>query len=208
MQKTSARLFIVTATLLIVSIVSCKKGDTGPAGPAGPTGATGAPGPTGPQGNANVMVDTFTVKNADWLWNSAYILSTGTNAYTEYFTRYHDQAFTKITKDVLASGMVLVYFAPYTDSVNGWVPLPFTFLSFGSQYYVNIVFVPTTGSVRLHYFYTANGPAGTVPNNLSSAVIPSYRFKIVAVTGTVATGMQQHAVDVSNYNSLSKYLGL
>ncbi|WP_431216003.1 collagen-like triple helix repeat-containing protein [Puia sp. P3] len=146
MQKTSARLFIATATLLIVSLISCKKGDTGPAGPAGPTGATGAPGPTGPQGNANVMVDTFTVKNADWLWNSAYILSTGTGAFTEYFTRYHDQAFTKITKDVLASGMVLAYFAPYTDSVNGWVPVPYTFLSFGAQYYVNIVFVPTTGS--------------------------------------------------------------
>ena len=205
MQKTSARLFIGTALLLILSVCSCKKGDTGPAGPAGPAGPTGA---TGPQGNANVMVDTFTVKNTDWLWNSAYILSTGTGSYTEYFTRYHDQAFTKITKDVLSSGMVLVYFTPYTDSVNGWVPLPFTFLNFGAQSYTNIVFVPTTGSVRLHYYYTANGATGTVPNNLSTAVIPTYRYKIVAVTGTVATGIQQHAVDVSNYNSLSKYLGL
>jgi hypothetical protein len=45
----------------MVSIISCKKGDTGPAGPAGPAGpqgpqgVQGAIGVTGQSGNANVM---------------------------------------------------------------------------------------------------------------------------------------------------------
>lgn len=57
-------LTVFAIALSIISMPSCKKGDTGPAGPAGPagaagptgpTGAAGAQGPTGVSGNANVM---------------------------------------------------------------------------------------------------------------------------------------------------------
>ncbi len=59
---------VCAITIAIVSMTSCKKGDTGPAGPAGPAGPTGpagvagaagAVGPTGQAGNANVMEYAF-----------------------------------------------------------------------------------------------------------------------------------------------------
>jgi hypothetical protein len=64
MKSISRLLTVYAITLAIVSMISCKKGDTGPAGPAGPAGsagptgpagAAGAQGPTGASGNANVM---------------------------------------------------------------------------------------------------------------------------------------------------------
>jgi hypothetical protein len=57
-------LSVCVISFAIVSMISCKKGDTGPAGPAGPAGAAGptgpagaagAQGPTGSSGNGNVM---------------------------------------------------------------------------------------------------------------------------------------------------------
>jgi hypothetical protein len=50
-MKSFARLLSVFAiALAIISMPSCKKGDTGPAGAAGPAGPTGPTGPTGAQG--------------------------------------------------------------------------------------------------------------------------------------------------------------
>lgn len=42
---------VLYSLLLLLTIVSCKKGDTGPAGPAGPVGATGVQGIQGPNGS-------------------------------------------------------------------------------------------------------------------------------------------------------------
>lgn len=59
---------VCAITIAVLSMTSCKKGDTGPAGPAGPAGPTGpagvagAAGPMGPagqSGNANVMQYIF-----------------------------------------------------------------------------------------------------------------------------------------------------
>jgi hypothetical protein len=160
-------------------------GATGPQGPAGPTGAQG------PAGTANIFVDTFTVVNSQWLWNSAWIYSTSNGGFTEYFTRYHDQSFSKITKGILDTGLVLVYFTPNQSDSNQWVPLPYSFLAFGSAYYYNYAFESMPGKVRLHFWYTANG-SGTPPNTLSTDVIFTHKYKIVAVaSGAVATAMKR-----------------
>jgi len=118
----------------------------------------GVQGPQGSQGNADVMVDTFSLTGAQFAWNSWYTFASSNGSYTEYFTRYHDCPFSAVTADVLASGMVLAYFVPDTASYpNQWVPLPYTFLAFNSAFYYNFVYQTSVGSVRIHYFYTANG---------------------------------------------------
>jgi hypothetical protein len=209
MQKKIAYLaaFVLSVVLLATA---CSKGDTGPAGTTGAAGAAGpqgSAGPTGPQGNANVFTDTLSLASADWLWNSAYVYSTGGGGYTEYFTRYHDVSFSKITQGLLDTGMVVVYFAPNATDTNQWSPLPYTFLAFGGAYYYNYVYESMPGKVRLHFFYTANG-TGTAPNTLSTDVIPTHKYKIVAVTGTVSTAMRRDQVDVGDYKAVMNYLGM
>ena len=182
-------LSFIAFILIAVLLISCK-GDTGPAGATGPTGPTGATGATGPTGNANVKVDTFTVANASWLWNSSYVIQTSGGGSTARFTRYYDRSYTAVTADILNTGMLLVYFTPnpggnFGGSAIQWSPLDYSYLAFGSQYYYNVAYETSVGKVRLHYFYTPNGSAGTVPTDLSTAVLPSYKFKIVAVAGAI-----------------------
>ena len=208
MQKKHAHFVIVIASVMLLA-TACSKGDTGATGATGAAGATGAQGvagPTGPQGNANVFTDTLTLASADWAWNSAYVYSTGSGGYTEYFTRYHDVTFSKVTQGLLDSGMVVVYMEPNATDTNQWSPLPYTFLAFGSQFYYNFVYESMPGKVRLHYFYTANG-SGTAPTTLSTDVIPTHKYKIIALTGTVSTAMRRQLINVGDYKAVMNFLG-
>jgi len=190
--------------LVAGSMSSCKKGDTGPAGATGPAGPTGAQGPTG---NANVLVDTFTLASADWKWNSGYTYSNSNGGTVTYFTRYYDATLSKLTQGILDSGMVMVYLAPNANNPQQYAPLPYSFLSFGSAFNYNYVYETFAGKVRLHFFYTPNG-AGATPATLSTDIIPTHKYKIVILTGTVTTGMKAHNVDVKDYDAVSHYLGL
>ena len=76
MQKKIAHLAVFVLSVVFLA-TACSKGDTGPAGTTGAAGPQGPAGPTGPQGNANVFTDTFSLASADWLYNSAYVYSTG-----------------------------------------------------------------------------------------------------------------------------------
>jgi hypothetical protein len=198
--------------LSIVAVSGCKgdAGPTGPAGPAGPQGPTGATGPQGPvgpagpqgpTGNANVKATIVTVTNSQWLWNSLYSFTTASGSTTSFFTRYADITTPQITDDILTNGMVLVFFRPFAQSTD-WVPLPYSFQAFGGQFYYNIVAVPTAGKIRLHYFWTPNGSAGTVPNNLSTYVIPDYTFKYVVVGGSALASMVSARVDLNSYEAV------
>ncbi|HEY4286476.1 MAG TPA: hypothetical protein VGN00_05200 [Puia sp.] len=188
--------------LIAGSMLSCKKGDTGPAGPAGPAGPTGAQGPIG---NANVFVDTFSLASADWLWNSGYTYSNTNGGTITYFTRYHDVTFSKLTQGIIDSGMVLVYIAPNLNNLQQYSPMPYSYLSFGSVFYYNYVFETFVGKVRLHFFYTQNSTTAA-PTTLSTDVIPTLKYKIVVVAGTVATTMKAHDVDVKDYNAVNHFL--
>lgn len=201
-QKRIPTLFILAALCSLV--FSCTK--TGSTGPAGATGATGATGAQGPQGNANVMTKTFSPTSSQWLWNSDYEFQTNPTSYTEYFTRYYDAAFSSITQGILDSGMVLVYFTPnYNDNANQWDPLPYEFTDGSGNFNYNIVFETKVGTVRLHYFFVQLVASATIPT-LSTYPIGSYTFKIVAVSGSLASSMKNAHVDVNNYAAVSRFI--
>jgi hypothetical protein len=191
---TRTLLGIVVIVVLIVSVPSCKQGDTGPVGPRGQAG------------NANVMVDTFSLSNSDWLWNSSYWYSTGPGSATGWFTRYHDRVdSTMITQGILDSGMVLVYFTPYTDQPNQWVSLPFSFPSFSNAYYTNYVYETFLGKVRLHIFFNLVDNSGTLPT-LSTFQFATHKFKIVTVAGNLASRMVQTGIDRGNEQAVMRFL--
>jgi hypothetical protein len=175
-------------------------------GPAGATGPQGAAGPTGPQGNANVMVDTFTLVSSQWLWNDNYVLFTGGGSYTEWFTRYYKATFSAVTQGVLDSGMVMVYMTPNLQNNNQWAPVPYTFDT-GDGYAYDFVYVTSPGTVELE-FYFADASNTASPPTLSTYNMASYTFKLVAVTGSIATSMQKSKIDHSNYAQVANFLGL
>ena len=172
-------------------------------GPAGP------PGPAGPAGNANVKTDTFTVAAAAWGNPSGYMLETGSGGYTEYFMLTYVRNNNTITQSVLDNGMVLVFMKPSPQyNPNQWAPLPYSFPSFGTQYYTNFVDITAPGQVTLGFFFSKIDPSATLPAILSYVTKIDYAFKIVTVTGEAGTFMIQHHIDLNNYDQVSKVLGL
>jgi hypothetical protein len=194
---------VIMATSAIL-FTGCSK--TGPAGATGLQGATGPAGPTGAQGNANVMVDTFTLVSSQWLYNDNYVLFTGSGSYTEWFTRYYKATFSAVTQGVLDSGMVMVYMTPNGLNNNQWSPVPYTFDT-GNGYAYDFVYVTSPGTVELE-FYFGDETSSATPPALSTYVLPSYKFKLVAVTGTLATSMEKSKIDHSNYAEVANFLGL
>jgi len=122
-------------------------------------------GPMGPPGNANVQSGTQTFVSADWLWNDSWSLRTATGTTNSWFTRYVDLNTDLITEDIVNNGTVLVYFKP-VETQTSWTSLPYTYLSFNSQFYYNFQYEYDVGSIRLHYFWTPNGSAGIMPGGI------------------------------------------
>lgn len=186
-----SKLFFSVSFLLVTMLfMQCKKeGTPGPEGPRGEQGATG---------NANVKTDTFRLTNTQWTAGGTYVLDHVPGGYMWSVTRYHERNFTAITQDVLNTGMVLCYFTPsLTANVNNWVPLNYSMLNPTSSFFYNVAYETGIGKIKLHYFYRTN-IQGTEPPVVSSASIPNYKFKIVAVSGTMgrtmngSTGKQLH----------------
>src|SRR5579859_1145670 len=163
-------------------------------------------GPQGPMGNANVKVDTFTLTSAQWIWGSVYYFSPQAGTNYNFLTRYYDAAFPALTRGILDSGMVLVYFTsdPNHDA-DQWVPLPFSFLEIVDNFYFNLAYETNLGAVRLHFFLTPMRPLGTVPA-LSTYPIATYKFKLVAVSGTIAGAMEQQGIDTRDYGAVNRFL--
>jgi hypothetical protein len=196
--------FFVVALFAVACGKTGPQGATGPVGPAGPTGSTG---PQGPIGAANVFVDTFSVINSQWTYGGTYWYSTSNNGATGWFTRFHDQSFSKITQGILDTGMVLMYIQSYSGSADQWLPMPFEFTASGGAYQYNYVYETMVGKVRMHFFYTPN--SGAIPTTLSTDVIPTHRYKIVTVaSGAVATAIKRGRVDAGDYKQVMDYLGL
>jgi hypothetical protein len=204
MQKLSClgMVLVIIASITIL-FAGCSKGSTGPTGPQGTTGAAG---PIGPQGNANVQVDTFTLVSSQWLWNDNYILFTGSGSYTEWFTRYYKASFSKVTAGVIDSGMVLVFMTPNLQITSQWSPLPYTFDS-DHGYSYNFVFVTTPGTVELEFYFGEQSTSATPPT-LSTYSMAAYSFKLVAVTGSMATSLKNSQIDKTNYGQVAQFLGL
>jgi hypothetical protein len=191
--------------------IACSK--TGPTGATGPQGSQGAQGPQGPagaqgpQGNANVFTDTFTLTDANWLASSIYWYTVNSSISIGAFSRYADISFSKLTAGILDSGMVLVYFTSSTLNASMWTPIPFSFLAQGQQYYINYAYETSSGKVRLHYFFSANITGAVFPS-LSTTVIPTSKYKIIVVSGTIGNEMKRIGIDPLNYQQTADYLGL
>lgn len=188
-------------------------GATGAQGPKGATGATGATGPKGPMGNANVRVDTFTLSNTNWKWNSRYSFNFAPNSSYIVYTRYSDRKFAAITQSVLDHGMVLVYFTAdlvFSNS-NNWIPLPFSWEVLNGNYSINVAFqtgvVSDVSTVRLHFFFVPFNSSAVVPS-ISSFPIATYRFKIIAVTGVLGVAIKRSGVNLNDYSAVKSYLHL
>jgi hypothetical protein len=207
-------LFFLLSAFVCLALFFAGCGKTGPAGAVGPagaqgaTGAAGVAGPTGPEGNANVMVDTFTLTNSQWAYNSQYSLETSPGSYTEYFTRYHDVTLPAITQGIIDSGMVLAYFVPnpLLSTIN-WTQLPFQFLDGSEEFFYNVVFTTLPGKVELGYFFQQINSGATIPT-LSTYNIPTYTFRLVVISGSLAAQMKQGNVDVGNYSQVQHFLNL
>ncbi|MDN5284538.1 MAG: hypothetical protein JWR38_812 [Mucilaginibacter sp.] len=173
-----------------------------------PINLQGPAGPQGPAGNANVKVDVFTVKTADWVYNSTYWFGTEVNAAEGYVSKYFDRANSLITTDLLNSGLILVYYqsSPITNTVQ-WQPLPFSFTeNFNSNYTFNYAYETSVGNVRLHFFFAKTGTVAAP--SISTFNIPTHQFKIVVVSGTLISSIHQNHINVNNYNEVSRFLGI
>jgi hypothetical protein len=207
MQKLSCMgMVLVIIASVAILFAGCSKGSAGPTGPQGATGPAGPTGPQGPQGNANVMVDTFTIVNAQWVWNDDYILFTGGGSFQEWFTRYYKRSFSKVTAGVIDSGMVLVYMTPDLSNSSQWSPLPYTFDT-GNGYSYDYVYVTTPGNVELEFYMPTTESSASAPS-ASTFNIPTFSFKLVAVTGSMATSLKNSQIDKTNYGQVAKFLGL
>jgi hypothetical protein len=175
------------------------RGAVGPQGPAGPQG---------PPGNANVITTVFSLTSSQWLWNSVYEFQTNSSSYTEYFTRYSDNAVPSITQNVLDDGMVLVYFTPNTtDNTNQWAPLPYEFTDGSDTFNYEIAYETNVGTVRLHYFFVQTVASATIPV-LSTFPIATYKFKVIAVTGTLSTALRTSHINLADYQAVSRFTGV
>jgi hypothetical protein len=203
---------------LAMLLSSC--GKTGPAGPAGTqgtqgvqgatgaAGGTGATGPAGPEGNANVLDTTFKLTTSQWIYNSQYSMETTPGSYLEYFTRYYDVTFPAITQGVLDSGLVLAYMVPNPiANTNQWAPLPYQFLDGSGDFYYVVVFQTYLGKVEMDYFFQQIVANTSLPT-LSTYDIPTYTFKLVVITGSLATQMKQQNINTGNYSQVRHFLNL
>lgn len=177
----------------------------------GPKTATGWGTPIAvqqPGTNASVKTTVFTITNSQWLWNSQYEFQTSPSSYTEYFTRYCDTAVTSITQNVLDDGMVLVYFTPNTsNNTNQWAPLPYEFTDGSGNFNYEIAYETNVGTIRLHYFFVQLVASATIPV-LSTYDIATYKFKVVAVTGTLMAAIRKNHINLSDYQAVSRFTGV
>jgi len=196
-------------------VVGCSKtGPAGPAGPAGPQGpqgaqgATGSTGAQGPQGNANVFVDTFSLTNAQWAYNSQYYFEVSPGSYVEYFTRYHDITLPEVSRGILDSGLVLAYFNPNPiANTDQWAPLTYEFLDGSADFYYVMAYQTFLGEVEMEFFFQQINTSASIPN-LATYKIPTYKFKVVVISGSLAAQMKQQGVDVKNYGQVNHFLNL
>jgi hypothetical protein len=170
-----------------------------------PVNLRGPAGPQGPPGNANVKVDTFTVNTNNWNYrdetnnNYLYSIDYGVYVYTKAVDHYNSL----ITSGLLNTGMVLVYFQANPANTAQWQPLPY---SFPSYFFYNWAYETFEGKVRLYFYITGRNSAE--PPNIETFQVPTRKYKIVMVSGTIATSLHQSHINVNKYEEVSKFLNI
>lgn len=171
-----------------------------------PVNLRGPAGPQGPEGNANVKVDTFTVKTTEWATGTYYWLNDGVGGAIGTRSRYFDRNNTLITADLLNSGLVLVYFqsAKIYNTVQ-WQPLPLAFTNGFNGFAYNYAYETFIGKVRLHFYLSK--VFGAQPD-IDTFVMPTQKFKIIVVSGTLINAIHTNHINLKNYHDVSKFLGI
>jgi hypothetical protein len=189
--------------ILLTGFIACE-GPTGPQGPQGEPGPQGVEGLQGEQGNANVVADTLTLTNDDWLSGGGlFYLDRGSPIWTGYPNRYVTIDVPHITEDILYAGDIRVYMqnSP-TANPGAWVSLPLDFiLSDYNIHYVNEIYV---GQIKLYYIHTPNNPDATVPS-VTNQLIPTRMYRWVVIEGSLISQMEEAKIDLDNYNEVEAF---
>jgi len=173
-------------TILVLSVVSCKKGDPGPAGatgPAGPGGATGPAGPAGSSGSADVIY-------SDWFTPSAYTKDTVFGIWGFNYI----QTATDITQNILDSGTVIVYAKLLQYNTTLWpvaqvapLPVTLTYMS-GATTEVDTWSAPVSlGQVKIRFVNDQNAYKNynSTKNKFRYIIIPGVVHSASYAPGTV-----------------------
>ncbi|MGK7313243.1 MAG: hypothetical protein ACN0LA_13495 [Candidatus Longimicrobiales bacterium M2_2A_002] len=191
---TGKRPFGFGIALIVCGVMACE----------GPTGPQGEQGPQGEAGNANVVADTLTLTNGDWISNSIFWLDTSPNSSTGFISRYVDLNIPAITEEILYAGEIRVYMENSPISAPGSLtPLPVVFIV--SDYSRNYFYETSVGKIRLHYFHRPNYAGATLPNP-ADETIPTRLYKWVVIEGTLASQMMAEGVDLDVQDDVSQFL--
>jgi hypothetical protein len=150
----------------------------------------GPQGQTGANGNANVVIDTFTVANADWADKATYSHVTQFDPGSGYVFPGMDyiRPLQAIDSSILATGLVMVDVNAvwnYPGYANRWIPIPYSF--YGGSWTYNLDYLTDLYQVKLDFYLTrlvANTGANPSSTDVQNVDLPTYKVKIVVIAGT------------------------
>jgi hypothetical protein len=181
-MKTIQSLFIL---MLFSFVFACQKGEQGDVGPAGAKGAKGLTGDKGEIGITNskgmIVTSWASVNATDWL-----ALST-----TSFGVLFGLPA---LTTDVANKGNVYLYMQPFGETFV--YPLPYSQAN-GTKFFGNLL--NTNNGQRVQFNYSISPALG------GTKLSTGYKFRLVIIP---AGARMAASVDMSNYESVKKYLDL
>ncbi|CAL1519877.1 hypothetical protein [Chitinophaga sp. MM2321] len=189
--------YVLVATAMLFYTACSKDGSQGPAGPPGEAGSAGANGAPGAAGAAGPKGDTgvANIIYSDWL-DVGYLPDTTTaNGPLDTLGWYSQVAAPKLSKTILSTGEVKVYWNLNTAADPIIVPLPYV-----STYFENIQFAAMVQGIQ---FYS-NFNAGTAQDQQG---LKYGQYRYILIPGGVAA-RSAGGVDWKDYKQVKKYLGL
>lgn len=178
------QLILSSVIFMMLTIISCKKGEQGDIGPAGIAGTKGTKGATGDTGISDskgmLSSDWITIKGTEW--------RTSTTANT-YFASYTSPI---LTADIINKGMLYVFMKPEGD---GFIDaLPYANVSTGRRF--TALVAVSNGSPIIQFNQSVTPPSST----FSTTANYSFRFVVVPAGARMAN------IDWTNYEEVKKAL--
>ena len=164
-------------SVIILGVLSCKKGDTGPAGPAGPTGAAGATGAPGPD---SILTSA---------WIPVSMKDTTINSNPLFIQEIAAQA---VTQRILDNGILLGYLQ-YLDANNGTN-------IFNASEALNLTY--RVGNVEL-----LSGTNWTGVFDFRYVIVPGTLTVGNSIVSGPAKGLTKSELQKMNYKDVQKLLG-
>ena len=165
------------ASVIILGMLSCKKGDTGPAGAAGPTGAAGATGAPGPD---SILTSA---------WIPVSMKDTTINSSPFFIQEIAAQA---VTQRILDNGIILGYLQ-YLDANNATN-------IFNASEALNLTY--SVGNVEL-----LSGTDWTGVFNFRYVIVPGTLTVGNSIVSGPAKGLTKAELQKMNYKDVQKLLG-